>query len=57
MMKMVLEKSREQAEHDEQMRKKNEELLNLMQKIENEKPDDGWGFKKKLTDIDDKKQD
>jgi hypothetical protein len=39
------------------MRKKNEELLNLMKKIENEKPEDGWGFKKKLSNVNDKQQD
>lgn len=35
------------------MRKKNEELLTMMKKIEDEKPDDGWGFKKKLTTVND----
>jgi len=39
------------------MRRKNEELLNLMKAIEEEKPADGWGFKKKMTTVDDSKQD
>ena len=43
--------------HDEEMRKKNEELLNMMKAIEEEKPAEGWGFKKKLTVVNDKKQD
>tara|TARA_B110000285_G_C15035901_1_gene569228 strand:+ start:1084 stop:1206 length:123 start_codon:yes stop_codon:yes gene_type:complete len=39
--------------HEEELRKKNEELLNLMKAIEDQKPADGWGFKKKLTSVDD----
>ena len=39
------------------MRKKNEELLNLMKAIEEDKPAEGWGFKKKLTTVNDQKQD
>ena len=28
-----------------------------MKKIEDDKPKDGWGFKKKLTSVNDEKQD
>ena len=40
---MIMEKSKQEAEYQEQMKKKNEELLKLMQKIEDDKPKDGWG--------------
>lgn len=46
-MQLILEKSKVEAEHDALMRKKNEELLNLMQKMEEDKPE-GWGFDKKI---------
>ena len=38
-----------EAETHDEMRKKNEELLKLMEKIEKEKPV-GWGFSKKKND-------
>ena len=45
-MALILEKSRVEAENDALMRKKNEELLKLMQKMEDDKPE-GWGIDKK----------
>ena len=56
-IKLAIEKSQQQAVHEEEMRKKNEELLNMMKAIEEQKPDEGWGFKKKMTTVNESKQD
>lgn len=44
---MIMEKSKQEAEYQELLRKKNEELLELMKQIEDNKPKEGWGQKAK----------
>lgn len=46
---MILEKSKQEAEYQEQLRQKNEELLKLMEQIEveDQKKLSGWGQKAK----------
>ena len=39
----------EKEEHEADLRKKNEKLLGMMKKIEDDKPKEGWGFTKKTA--------
>ena len=45
-MQLIMERSRIEAEQHSMMLKKNEELLAIMQKMEEDKPE-GWGFDEK----------
>jgi hypothetical protein len=40
-----MEKSKIENDYQEELRKKNDELLELMKQIENGKPKEGWGIK------------
>jgi hypothetical protein len=44
-LELVLQKSRVEAEHIDEMKKKNEQLLAMMKQIDDAKPE-GWGLKK-----------
>lgn len=39
----------EKKEREADLRKKNEKLLGMMKKIEDDKPQEGWGFTKKTA--------
>lgn len=54
-IQMIMEKSKQEAEYQDLMRKKNDELLELMKQIDESKPKQGWGVKAKkdLEDEDD----
>ena len=47
--KKAQEAKEAEAKYQADLKKKNEELLNLMKKIEDDKPDEGWGFTKKTS--------
>ena len=47
--RIALEAKKAEAKYQADLKKKNDELLNLMKKIEDEKPDEGWGFTKKTS--------
>lgn len=50
---MIMEKSKQEAEYQGQLRKKNDELLGLMKELEDGKPKQGWGQKAKKDMNDD----
>lgn len=45
--KKAKEAKEAEAKYQADLKKKNDELLNLMKKIEDDKPNEGWGFSKK----------
>ena len=51
-LKMIMEQSKQEAEYQQQLRKKNDELLELMKQIEDGKPKQGWGQKAKKDETD-----
>lgn len=42
-----MEKSKVEADYQDQLRKKNDELLELMKQLDENKPKQGWGQKAK----------
>lgn len=46
-IKTIIDKSKMENDYQEEMRKKNDELLGLMKQIEDGKPKQGWGVKAK----------
>ena len=45
--KMIMDKSKMENDYQEELRKKNDELVELMKQIEDSKPKEGWGVKAK----------
>jgi len=46
-VKMIMDKSKMENDYQEELRKKNDELVELMKQIEDSKPKEGWGVKAK----------
>ena len=47
---MILERSRLEAEAEEELRKKNAKLMKMMESMEEDKKIAGWGFKPKQVE-------
>jgi len=47
--KKAKEAKEAEAKYQSDLKKKNDELLSLMKKIEDDKPEEGWGFTKKTA--------